>query len=173
MKKLTLSRLTPDPLTKAHAQAGEDTMTIHGYVRSADEDTIAICEEQSGKSYVEYLRSAVIAAFEEGEDSERVAFVIKSNAKVRIIRTAKAKEIKGDKPCGCSDSGVQEARPLSSIDAALAAFAAEVRKNKAAAGKGSIELKCAEARADCFRKGGTVEECDQAFNDCLFTSTFG
>lgn len=171
MKKLTLSRLTADPFTKAHAQADEDTMTIHGYVRS--EDTIAICEEQSGKSYVEYPRSAVVAAFEEEEDSEKVAFVIKSNAKVRIVKTAKAKEIKGDKPCGCSDEGVQEARPLSSIDKALGEFAAEVRKFKAAVGKGSTDLKCAEARADCFRKGGTVEECDRAFNEGLFTSTFG
>lgn len=91
---------------------------------------------------------------------------------VRTIRQSRAKEITGEKSCGCSDTGVQEARPLASIHPALAAFAREVAKIKAEAGGGSCDLKCSEARAECFRNGGTAAECDRAFEECMFTCTF-
>ncbi len=175
MKKLSLSRLTPDPLAKAHAQAAGETITVSGYIRNTDEDTISICQNQASQSYVEYPRSSITAAFSEDDDSTKVTFLIASDAEVRTVKRSLAKDVAGEKECGCgcSDTGVQEARPLGSIHPALAAFAREVAKIKAEASKGSIDLKCAEARADCFRKGGTVAECDRDFDVCLFTGTFG
>ena len=173
MKKLNLSRLTPDPLAKAHAQTDGETITVSGYIRNTDEDTISICQNQASQSYVEYPRSSIKAAFSEDKDSTKTTFLVESNAMIRTISQGRAKDVGGKKECGCSDTGIQEARPLGTIHPELAKFARLVARIKAEASKGSIDLNCGEARADCLRKGRAVAECDDAFDICLFTGTFG
>jgi hypothetical protein len=172
MEKINLSKISPDPLTEACSQTDEETITVTGYVRSTDEDTISVCEDQTSRSFVEYPRRSIVGAFKEDEDPAKVTFLVKSGAIVRIIRHSRADKVPGKKTCGCSDPDVREARPLGSIHPALAEFAREVARIKREASGDSIELKCAEARADCFRKGGTVEECNGAFIECLITNTF-
>lgn len=175
MKKLPLSRLTADPLTKARAEADTETVTISGYIRSTDEDTISICEKQTSQSYVEYPRSAIEAAFNTDEKSTKVTLVVAGDAKVRTVKESFAKDVNGKKDCGCggSDPDVKEARPPKSIHPALAAFINEVAKIKAGLGKGSIDLKCSDARTECIQKGLSTEECDRVFDECIANNLFG
>ena len=172
MKKIDLSKISPDPFTEACSQNDEETLTVTGYVRCTDENTISVCEDQTSKSFVEYPRRSIVGAFKEDEKSAKVTFLVKSGAIVRIVKKSRADDIPGKKACGCSDPDTREARPLGSIHPELAELAKEVARIKSKVSGGSIELKCAEARADCFRKGGSVTDCDRAFTECLFANMF-
>ena len=165
MKKIDLTKLTADPLSKARSEADGETSIISGYIRSVNKDTISLTETQTSSSYTEYTRSSIIAAFEDDKKRGKVTLLIMSDAEVKIVTTRRLNAFKNSRNCRCSDTGVAEARPLDSIHPALAELAREMARIKAEVSKGSCELACGEGRADCFRKGGSAEECN--LNDMM------
>lgn len=165
MKEIDLSKLTADPLSKARCEADGETITISGYIRSVHKDTISLTDTQTSSSYTEYPRSSVIAAFEDDKKPGKITLLVLSDTEVKIVTTRRMNTFKNSKKCRCSDIGVAEARPLDSIHPALAELAREIARIKAETSKGSCELGCGEGRADCFRNGGTKEECN--LNDMM------
>ena len=91
---------------------------------------------------------------------------------MKIVTTRRLNAFRNSKNCRCSDTGVAEARPLDSIHPALAELAREMARIKAEASRGSSELSCAEKRADCFREGGSDEECNLNDMMCNMSSFF-
>ena len=156
MEPIDLFKLAPDPLTKAIAESAGQTVAVSGYVRSTDEDTISISNDPTSRSYVEYPRSSVAAAFRDDE-STKVTLLVASEAEVRIVRHARASGSTGARACGCPDIGVQEARPLGSIHPALAELAAEMRAIKGFLKESSGRLKCELERHGRIIKGEDSE----------------
>ena len=160
MKRLDLTKLETDPLSTARHEVRRDTSVVSGYIRSVGKDTISLAESQIGNSYFVIERSSVIAAFEDEKKESRVTLLVFSDAEIKIVTMRRLNAFKNAKKCKCSDVGIAEARPLSSIDKALGEFAREMDRIKDAISKGSSELSCAEKRNDCFGKGKSEEECN-------------
>lgn len=167
MEPIDLSKLAPDPLTKAIAESAGQTVAVSGYVRSTNEDTIAICKDPTSRSYVEYPRSSVAVAFRDDDESTKVTLLVASEAEVRIVRHARASGSTGARACGCPDIGVQEARPLGSIHPALAELAAEMRAIKAFLKESSGRLKCDLERHGRIIQGEDPEKVDLEYRNCL------
>lgn len=89
MKEIDLNELTADPLVAASLRGGSTTVTLSGFVRSVDEETISVCGSQMGGPYVEFPRSAVIATFSE-EDSDAVMFVLNDDVEFRKVAVVDA-----------------------------------------------------------------------------------
>ena len=172
MKKVDLTKLTADPLSKARYEADGETSVVSGYIRSINKDTISLAESQTRTSYVVFERSSVVAAFEDEKKNGKVTLLFFSDAEVKIVTTRRLNSFKNSKECRCSDIGVAEARPLDSIHPALAELAREMARIKAEVAGGSSELACGEERADCFRKGESEEECNLNFDMCNMNSFF-
>lgn len=79
---------------------------------------------------------------------------------MEIVTTRLLNAFKNSKKCRRTDIGISESRPVDSIHPALAALAREMARLKAGVAEGSSELSCGEGRADCFRNGGSEEECN-------------
>ncbi len=167
MEPIDLAKLAPDHLTKAIAESDGQTVTVSGYVRSTDKATISICMNRTSRSYTEYPRSSVVAAFRDDEESTKVTLLVASDAEVRIVRHARASESYGAWACGYPDIGVQEARPLGSIHPALAALAAEMRAVKDFLKKSSDRLKCDLKRHDNIIEGKDPEKTALEYRNCL------
>lgn len=167
MKSIDLSKLTPDPLAQAIAESAGQTVAVSGYVRSTNEDTIAICEDPKSRSYIEYPRSSVAVAFRDDDESTKVTLLVASEAEVRIVRLARASGSTGARVCECPDIGVQEARPLGSIHPALAELAAEMRAIKAFLKESSGRLKCDLERHGRIIQGEDPEKVDLEYRNCL------
>ena len=108
MKTIDLDKLEPDPVAAALASSDKEAVTVSGYICAVDKATISISETPDAASYIEYPRSAVIAAFTD-EQSSRVTLLIDANARARAISAARAgtlsasaRAIGGGAGCGTS-----------------------------------------------------------------------
>lgn len=169
MKKLDISKLETDPITKAYADAAGNVATICGYIRGANKTTIEICSDQTSHTFIECPRTAIIAAFEPNENSKKTTFLIKKDASIQLTSLHLAGELNSNDGCGCddpnSDIGIAEARPWASIDAELAKFKAEIQKIKdfIGTGPGARELKCSQAYHDSLLVAKNQDDIDTAF----------
>jgi|SRR5665213_2395075 len=97
MKSIDLNKLQPDPIAAALASSDKEVVTVSGYICAINERTISMSETRDGTSYVEYPRSAIIAAFTEGElgkeESGRVTLIVDANARIRIISSSKVETL--------------------------------------------------------------------------------
>ena len=89
MKTIDVDRLQPDPLAAALASTDKEIVTTFGYICAVGKTTISISATRDGTSYIEYPRSAVIAAFTD-EDSEQVTLLVEANARVKAISAMQA-----------------------------------------------------------------------------------
>lgn len=107
MKTLDLDKLEPDPVAAALASSDKEAVTVSGYICAVDKATISISETPDATSYIEYPRSAVIAAFTD-EQSSRVTLLIDANARAKAISATRAgtlsaaRAIGGGAGCGTS-----------------------------------------------------------------------
>ncbi len=107
MKTIDVDKIQPDPLAAALASTDKDTVTVLGYICAVDKATICVSETRDGTSYIEYPRSAVVAAFTD-EKSDQVTLLVEANARVKAISamragvvSAKARAVGG---AGCGSS---------------------------------------------------------------------
>jgi hypothetical protein len=89
MKPVDLGKLAADPILAARARVGVDTVTVRGFVRSVDEQTIALATSLDGDSFVEYPRASVVAAFRE-DDSTETTLVVQADSRVRVVALTRA-----------------------------------------------------------------------------------
>lgn len=89
MKTIDVDKLQPDPLALALSSTDKETVTISGYICASDKTTLSLSETRDGTSYVEYPRSAVIAAFSD-EKSDQVILLVDANARVKVISATRA-----------------------------------------------------------------------------------
>lgn len=174
MKKLNLEQLKPDPLASALHETEFETIIVSGYIICAHKNTISLAKNQLSRSFCEYPREAIVAAFKNSEKSEKVTLIIKKDILIRHVSYSKVNE----KACGCPDEnipGVKEARPLKSIHAALAELQTEINRIKSSVGTGpgSVFLSCGEKFSDCMRKTGDLENCRFEEDICIHHGTFG
>lgn len=89
MKTIKIDKIQLDPLAAALASTDKETVTVSGYICAVDEATISVSETRDGTSYVEYPRSAVVAAFSD-EESDQVTLLVEANARVKAISALRA-----------------------------------------------------------------------------------
>lgn len=89
MKTIEVDKIQPDPLAAALASTDKDTVTVSGYINAVNNETISVSETRDGTSYIEYPRSAVIAAFTD-EKSDQVTLLVESNARVKAVSAMRA-----------------------------------------------------------------------------------
>ncbi len=171
MQSLDLKKLKPDALTKAASEANGKFVRLTGFIRSADEHSLSICSSRTAASYLEFPRSAVIAAFREEKEESRVTLLIAKDAQVSVVSRCEASELSSGSTRGCEpeEVGAAEARPYGSIHPALAKLKAEILKIKGAigSGAGSRYLKCEEAYHDALRDGTDIDKAQQKRDLCL------
>lgn len=89
MKTIEVDKIQPDPLAAALTSTDKETVTVSGYICAVDEATISVSETRDGTSYIEYPRSAVVAAFTD-EKSDQVTLLVEANARVKEISAMRA-----------------------------------------------------------------------------------
>ena len=89
MKTIDVDKLQRDPLSAAIAGTDKETVTVSGFICAVDKATISVCETRDSASYIEYPRSAVIAAFTD-EESDQVTLLVDADARVKAISAARA-----------------------------------------------------------------------------------
>jgi len=89
MKTIDVDKLQPDTLAAALASTDKETVTVSGYIYAVDKATISVGETRDGTSYIEFPRSAVIAAFTEEKTGE-VTLLVDAQARVKAISTMRA-----------------------------------------------------------------------------------
>lgn len=90
MKKIDLAKLQPSPVLAARAGAGKPTTTFEGYIRSADQDGVALSADQSGDRFLEIPRSSIVGVFSSDDDPDQVTVIVHSDAEVRHVTTSDA-----------------------------------------------------------------------------------
>jgi hypothetical protein len=95
----------PDPLVAARAAASGETVTILGYIRSIDKQTITLSLDGQPDPFLEISRSDVVAAFDD-DNEDRVTLLLKSDAELGTTLTLKARDFihfGGESQCqGCA-----------------------------------------------------------------------
>ena len=169
MQPLDLKNLKPDALTKAISAVEGKFVSLTGYIRAVDDDSLSFCSSRSRSSHVEIPRTSVLAAFRDEAEEGRVTLLIAKDAQVAIVRRLDASEIStGGTRCEPSDVGVAEARPYSSIDKELGKHMAEIAAFKAAVtASGSRDLKCAGAYYEAVIGRKDADEARRALDLCL------
>ncbi len=111
MKQIDLKNLKADPLVAARMAAGAPTATVKGRIRTINDESVCICLDKDGSSFVEYPRSAIAAAFVDEDDSD-VTLLVHIGADVRIVRPGKVRQppapVSSAEPrsgCNCENSG--------------------------------------------------------------------
>lgn len=171
MRKIDIDDVAPDEVAAARAQAGPGTVTVTGYVVSADGTHIAVARGRDDDDHVAYPRDAVRAAFD-GDDG-RVTLVVDRDARARVTRVVPAASAQDPTPCGGAEPDVAYAMPLSAIHPLLAELE-RLRHGLLGGGSpGATDLACADARAECYRNGGTAAACEAAHIECLFQGFVG
>jgi hypothetical protein len=89
MERVEVDELQLDPLAAALIESDKDTVTVTGYVCAADDATISLSDSRGSSVYIEYPRTAVVAAFTD-EESGQATLLIESSARVREISTTRA-----------------------------------------------------------------------------------
>jgi hypothetical protein len=174
MKTLNLEQLQPDPLTLARYEAKFETITVSGYVINTDKKTISLTKNKKSKSYCEYPRNSIIAAFESNKKPNKVTLLIKKETDVKNISYSKV----NDKNCSCKgdkEPEIMEARPWKSIHPEIAKQLAEMRRiiDSVGNGPGATFLSCREKFDDCkFDKEKSYDDCRFEENICLHKGTF-
>ena len=174
MKLLNPDQLKPNPIVQALLKAKGATISVSGYVVENNQSTISISKNLGSKTYCEYPREAIVAAYQNNKKSKKVTLIVLQDADVRYIKHAKAKR----HDCSCNEDGeigVAEARPWKSIHPELAKQMALLAKMMASVGTGpgATYLSCGEKFSDCMREGGTEEDCRFDEEICIQQGKFG
>lgn len=90
-KPIDLDKTKPDPLVAARAAASGETVTIVGYIRSIDKQTVTLSLDGRPDPCLEISRSDVVAAFSD-DDDDRVTLLVKSDAELGTTLTLRARD---------------------------------------------------------------------------------
>lgn len=89
MKTIEVDKIQPDPVAAVLASTDKETVIVSGYICAVNKATISVSETRDGTSYIEYPRSAVVAAFTD-EKSDQVTLLVEANARVKAISAMRA-----------------------------------------------------------------------------------
>ena len=99
MKQIDLETIEPDPLVAARLAAGAPTATIRGKIRAIDDESVSICLDTDGTTYVEYPRSAIAAAFRD-EGNPAIVLLVHVGADVRFVTSGQVQQPLAPGPFG-------------------------------------------------------------------------